>query len=367
MPKICHMTSAHSARDVRIFHKMCVSLAHAGYDTYLVAPGESFTEKGVQVVGAGDKPVSRLKRMTGMAKKVYQKALEIDADIYHFHDPELLPYGLKLKRKGKIAIFDSHEDCVAQIAEKTWIPSLIRIPLKWIFEQYQKHICKNISGVISVSPHICKRFEDMNVPVAMICNFPDVPSQYLPPKLDGKTLVFAGGISKQWSHSLILDAMERVPNARYVLCGKGHDGYLEPLTHKPAWSRVDYRGMIPFAAVPAALAEGHAGMSVLQYSGNMGGKTGTLGNTKIFEYMLAGLPIVCTDFTLWQEIMDEYHFGICVDPTNTEEIAAAVRYLMDNPAEARQMGENGRKAVLEKYNWNAEEAKLLSLYQSLCE
>ena len=64
--------------------------------------------------------------------------------------------------------------------------------------------------------------------------------------------------------------------------------------------------------------------------------------------------------------MDKWNFGICVDPGNVEEITGAIRYLLDHPEEARRMGENGRRAVKEAFNWNVEEAKLLELYAELC-
>ena len=76
--KVCHMTSAHGVEDVRIFHKECVSLAKAGYETYLVERGESYDKNGVHIVGVGEISGNRMKRMTQGAKAVYQKALELD-------------------------------------------------------------------------------------------------------------------------------------------------------------------------------------------------------------------------------------------------------------------------------------------------
>ena len=112
------MTRAHRINDTRIFHKECVPLAKAGYEVYLVANGESYDKDGVHVRGIGEPPSSRMKRMTKTVKKIYKAAVEIDADVYHFHDPELLPYGLKLKRRGKKVIFDSHEDYLSTLSEK---------------------------------------------------------------------------------------------------------------------------------------------------------------------------------------------------------------------------------------------------------
>ena len=80
---------------------------------------------------------------------------------------------------------------------------------------------------------------------------------------------------------------------------------------------------------------------------------------------MAGLPVICTNFVRWKGCVDRWHCGICVDPENVDEIAAAIRYLLDHPDEARQMGENGRRAVKEEFNWGVEEKKLLALYEKL--
>ena len=109
MYKVCHMTSAHEAWDDRIFHQECVSLAREGSEVYLVQRGESGEKNGIHIIGVGEMPSSRLQRIRRGARRVYQAARALDADIYHFHDPELLPYGLKLKKAGKKVIFDSHE------------------------------------------------------------------------------------------------------------------------------------------------------------------------------------------------------------------------------------------------------------------
>jgi len=82
--------------------------------------------------------------------------------------------------------------------------------------------------------------------------------------------------------------------------------------------------------------------------------------TKTFEYMAMGLPVIASNFPLYREIVEGAECGICVDPLNPEEIAGAIRWIIDHPAEAEQMGKNGHRAVEERYNWGKEEKKLLS-------
>src|SRR5699024_4873856 len=134
--RVCHLTSVHRAEDPRIFHKECTSLVKKGYEVYLVAHGESYIKNKVNIIGVGKKPTSRYKRFIESSQKVYKAAKALQADIYHLHDPELLPYALKLKKTGAKVIFDSHEDYISTITEKDYLPSFTRNLIAKIFKRY---------------------------------------------------------------------------------------------------------------------------------------------------------------------------------------------------------------------------------------
>ena len=364
--KVCHMTSVHSSDDTRIFHKMCVSLAKAGYETHLVAPGESFSADGVSVNGVGPRPASRLKRMFSFAGTVYKKALAIDADIYHFHDPELIPYGLKLKRSGKIVIYDSHEDYTQTIRESTWIPAPLRGIIARIYSVRERQACVRLDAVVGVVPQLIQRFEKHGaLNTVMITNYPVADKSIpLPPRNRNRKLCFAGGVVPKWLHENIISTLSAC-DARYDLAGPAADAYLQKLQSLDGWGRVNYYGHLPHKEVPSFLRGCAAGLAVHDYIGSLFDRMGVVGVTKLFEYMLNGLPVICTDFSVWKDVVESDNCGLCVNPNDTQAIENAIRYLLDHPDEADVMGQNGRKAVLEKYNWDTQAAVLIELYETL--
>ena len=363
--KVCHMTSAHSATDVRIFHKQCTSLAKAGYETYLVAPGDSFIENGVQVIGVGLKPASRIKRMFFFAKQVYKKAKEVDADIYHLHDPELLPYGHKLKKLGKKVIYDIHEHYVQTIRAKVWLPKPLRAISAMVYARKEKNACKRFDAIIYVTPTQLELIKPYDANAYMVTNFPIVDAQaQLPVRSENRKLCFAGGILPRGLHENLISMLEEC-DAQYELAGGGSLEYLNKLKLLQGWQKVNFRGKTSFQEAQILMQKSAVGVAILDYDANNMWRTGTLGVTKIFEYMLNGLPLICTDFVLWKKIVDTEQCGICVNPHDKDAIKKAILHLLDNPKEATQMGANGFKAVMEKYNWGTQEAILFKVYENL--
>ena len=96
---ICHFTTVHPRDDVRVFYKQCISLAKEGLKvTLIVADGKGNEfRNGVDIIDIGKSSGGRFTRITKTSKTMFNKLLQIDADIYQFHDPELLSTGGKLK------------------------------------------------------------------------------------------------------------------------------------------------------------------------------------------------------------------------------------------------------------------------------
>lgn len=367
MVKVCHISSAHVSTDARIFRKECTTLSEAGFDVYLVIEGDSRVENGVHIVGLGKIPKGRLNRMTCFARKAYKTAAKLNCDIYHLHDPELIQYAKKLKKKGKKVIFDSHENTLEQIEEKKWIPSRLRKIVSKLYNKYATGILRKFDCLISVTPHIVNQLKIINPQTYMITNYPQLTPFHHREIESSKviSLCFTGGISPQWSHEQIITLIGDIDNVDYRLCGWGNDVYLNRLKSLPGWEKVKYYGKVPFDTSLKVQNESDVGIALLVPSNNTGGGIGTIGNTKIFEYMMAGLPIICTDFELWQEIVKKYQCGICVPYNDTQKIKKAIEYLYNNPVERQRMGTNGRLAVEKEFNWQSEGEKLIAIYNRI--
>ena len=363
--RICHITSLHPANDVRIFHKECVSLAKQ-YEVYMIAPNiEDDTLREVHRVGVS-LPTGRLKRLFHL-KKVLKKALEIDAAIYHLHDPELLFLGPKLRRKGKKVIFDSHEDVPMQILTKEYLPHWSRKFLSRIYAQYEKRLMKCYDALVTVTPSILERIARINKRSVMVTNYPEykeLPSR-VPHTDNTRYICFAGGVDERYMHEYVIQSLQYT-SARYLLAGPCFiPSYFKKLQALPSWDRVDYQGILPPEKMIDLYTRADVGIVLLDYSPNVGYRKGTLGVLKLFEYMMAGIPVVATDLELWKEIIEGNNCGICIDPHDVHAIADAVNWLIDNPEKARQMGKNGHRAVKEKYNWTTQEQVLFDLYKTL--
>ena len=365
--RVCHITSVHPAKDVRIFYKECTSLAKV-YEVYLIAPNVSDeVDSGVHIVGV-ELPKSRIKRVAKL-NKVYKKAIEIDANIYHIHDPELMRIGVKLHKKGKIVIFDSHEDVPQQIFTKEYLPSWSKKTLSSLYAFFEQKLLSRYDALISVTPFIVERLKKINANTVMITNYPSI-SEYdiLETKKndfsDRKAVCFAGGVSKRYMHEKVVSSLE-FTNCNYLMAGPAYPSYLEQLRKMKFWKKVDYLGFLGREEIVEMYNKSFAGIVLLDYSPNVGYHQGTLGVLKMFEYMIAGIPVIATDFVLWKSIIEENRCGICINPHDIHAIADAINFYHHHPDVAKEQGERGRRIVLEKYNWSTQEVILLNLYHAL--
>lgn len=362
------MSSAHRGLDIRIFAKECVSLAEAGYETHLVitASGDAIVKAAARNVALHPlpSPTSRLARIFKQSWRCYRTARKLDADIYHFHDPELIPYGMLLKLAGKQVIYDAHEDLPRDILDKEWVPAWARRVIATGAELVENIGARWFFAVVAATPFIAQRYRRVTPSAIDINNYP-LPDELAPPEVAlsrRKQVCYVGGITRLRGLRPLVEALPAVRGVSLILCGQfAEPGFEMELKALPGWQQVDFRGQVGRKDMQRILGESIAGVVTFLPIPN---HTDAQPN-KMFEYMSAELPVIASDFPLWRQIVDDAGAGVCVDPQSSQAIANAIRGLLDDPAKVERMGKAGREAVLERYNWPNEAAKLVDFYKGL--
>lgn len=362
---VVHLTSVHNRSDVRIFYKMCKSLASSGYNVTLVVAdglGDTFYD-GVSILDVGINS-GRFLRFFAGSYKILFSALKLNADIYHLHDPELMFIGLILKFMGKRVVFDSHEDTAKQILIKNYIPYRLRRLISFLYAIIESGICRWFDGVVAATPHIRLKFEKINDCVVDIKNFPILSTEMLSNiQSQSKYICYIGDVSVQRGVVEVVKSLAHLDSdIRLVICGRFSDTNTEVyLRSLPEWHRVDYMGFLDRHSVFNVMSHASAGLVTLHptitYIDSL--------PVKMFEYMAAELPVIASDFPLWREIIQRADCGLLVDPLSSLSIAKAVNYLLIHTEKAKVMGRNGRFAVINFYNWDVEALSLLEFYREI--
>jgi glycosyltransferase involved in cell wall biosynthesis len=374
--KVCLITTVHQAFDIRIFHKQAQSLSKAGYAVSLIATyNKEEIVDGVRIIPI-PKATNRFKRIFGSTLTALKLALKQDADIYHFHDPELYLLEVFIKiLKRKPVIHDAHEHYSKDILAKEWIPEKYRKLYLFVFEAIEKFSLNFIDAVVYVVPDIKNRYSNFKGEFLEIRNYPKLElfnCELNQNERNHKKVIFIGGLTPVRGITELVAAFscvkQKIPDAKLDLLGPISVKYKQKLqtiiNERDLNENITFYGQIPVNKLNYYVSK--ASIGIVPYLPITENNVIGLPN-KIFEYMSCGCAVVCSNFPLYKEIVEDNKCGFTIDPTNPEEIAEKIIYLIQNPDKAREFGENGYKAVEEKYNWENEAQKFLDLYKSLIE
>lgn len=365
MTKICHLSSVHFHQDTRVLYKECSSLAKK-YETHLIAVNDLPKVVNNVKVHTFPKFKSRLLRILFAPILMFFKAREINAEIYHIHDPELIFCALALKFffKKKI-IFDVHEHIKKHFYSKPYyIPAFVTKIIAFAYSFIENNLLNKFDLIITATPLIKEEVLPYNKNVKDINNFPIIEEVNFDAKNKdvSNSICYIGAITEERGIFEMIKTLEFSDNFRLSLAGGFVSNELkEKSMGMKGWEKVDYHGFVDREKVYEIMQQSFAGLLILHPINNY---INSFPN-KMFEYMLAGIPIVASDFPLWKKILNNVNCAIFINPNDVEGIFKAVKYLKENPEIAKQMGRNGREKVLSDYNWEKEEKKLYELYEIL--
>ncbi|MBI5949002.1 MAG: glycosyltransferase family 4 protein [Chloroflexi bacterium] len=369
--RLCVLTSVHPPFDTRVFHRQAKSMAAAGFDVLLIAPG------------APAKPIdgvrfASLPTWGGRAGRplrwpiLFLKALRAKADVYHFHDPELLPWGLLLHWvTRKPVIYDAHEYLPEDIRQKHWIPGPLRRPLSTVAAFVERRIAAGLSAVVTVTPDMAERFSKVQRRTVLVRNFPPAPTEQPPAGERQPTVIYAGFMDAGRGLRILEDTARLVreshAGAAFLILGPVEWHGMPPEAArrtKAEWEArgIRFLGVVPHAEIPGYLASATVGWLPLDPANENYVRAWPV---KLAEYMMAALPIVASRLPIPGKVIDDEGCGFAVEPMSAPAHAAAIISLLDDPARAKAIGAAGRAAATRRYTWESEAQRLQTLYTDL--
>ena len=384
--RICILSSVHIALDNRVFYREACSLQRAGYEVTLIAVHDrAEVKEGVRIV-----PLPRVPRWQRplLWGKVVELALAVDADLYLFHDPELLlPTPLLRLQTGAPTIYDVHEANADFIAVKDYMPAALRYPAAWVFGWLEPLLARLQSGLIFADDQIALDFAEIDVAKTTLFNFPSVEfvrRASLTPALSERereaepeaepeqepTVLYLGGMERNRGSGLMVEAFARVvremPAARLLVVGHFMPPELEDeiMAHAARLGIADavtLTGRVPFENIGRYLQQATIGWVTWQPAR----KNQKNIPTKLFEYMAYGLPVVSSDLPSTRPFVHDGVNGYRVRADDPDAHAAVILSLLSDREYAARLGRAGQILVQERWNWQEMEKRLLRLVAEL--
>lgn len=370
--KVCMLTSAHIAVDDRIFYKEAVSLKKHFGEVVVIGPyekSESF-EEGIKIIGL--KRAESLFKRYLLVDELIDKAIEQKADVYHFHDYEVIFKVMKIKKalpNCKI-IYDVHEYYPDMIKMSKKIPAFLK-PFGSVFvDKKELRVAKKMDYIITTDDYNKERLSKINPKTDVIYNFSEfnvIENDDTEKKYD---VIYQGGISIERGAMKLVQAINEVKkhkdNVSLIFVGTFDDEEAKNTVFKYVEDNnlsenVKYLGRVSHIEVENYLRQSKMGVVAFlpypRYAKNI--------PIKQFEYMSCGLPVVGGYLPSVKRFITAYNSGIVVDPTDPKDIAKAIIKLLDDEEFRKEIGSNGIKAVRQEYNWGNMENKLVEIYNGL--
>src|SRR5574343_513539 len=346
--KICHFSSVHNQTDTRVFYRECAWLAKQ-FDVTLIAIGNfSGQKEGVQLIGL-PKPTSRLKRLLHTTRLVYKLAKQQQADIYHFHDPELIPFAWLLSVQGKKVVYDIHETVTESLKDKSWLPLKGLVSkLYLVFEILAANRFELVLAESSYVPVYRRRFP--NKTLHLVRNF--APAKLLQAFINTNRathnnqvrIFYMGSIDQLYAHKPMLEALallrKQGVDATLKLIGWYSPETLAEIKSWPFWNEIkDHVYMPGFMEVNRGYEHSlDCNLAFSFVSDNL--NVAQSFPRKMYEYMHVSLPVITSGHLLYKQMVETHALGISVAHNTAVEIAQAVTQLIQSGEYLNTLAQN---------------------------
>lgn len=377
---VCFLSSMHPARDKRVFEKEARALAEAGCDVVHlcpIGPGES---GGIEVVdGIRIRRLAVGRGLVGRAfalPRLVREAKREAADFYHCNEVDSWVAGIVAARMtGAKVVFDVHEHYPSAFGA-AYLPRWTRGVSAALVRLLYRLLSPLTDGFVYAKASVAADFVVDEERTALVRNLPPLklldvsPIERTRPDEPAEVVAIHTGYMgriRGWPELLDALSLSDTANVSCVLMGQFNDAseaeFHDRVDEMGLRDRISLEPWRPFVEAYERLLEADIGLILFQpgYQNHVFASP-----HKLFEYMLARLPVVAPDFAVEVvDIVEGYDCGILVDTSSPEAIAAALGELRSNPEMRRAMGTRGREAVLDTLNWESEVGNLYALYDRL--
>lgn len=377
-PITFHIAPGQWAGHGRIYHRICLSLAHAGYAVHLaahpsvngyVAPEVQFHSLG----NFGKTTLSwRLMQRLRRSDRAYQLAIRSNANLFHFYAPEFITWAVRLRRKtNRPVIFDCMEDFEGYALQRRGIPDLLRRPLARLVRAQLRYAVRNVDAVVVSDAGTGKLLEPYARRVLVVHNYPQL-ALFPDPQDRGGTkqfdLTYHGSIPRYhlevcFAIDEALLARGRHVTWRFIGRLSETEWFMRETARRNASQRFIYAGLVAHDQVAGEVLKARIGIIPLpnlpKFQHNI--------PQKLFEFMALRMPVVLSDLPPSRPFVGDGACALMVKPDDPAAYADAIIRLLDNPTLCQQMGTEARRRVEQIYNWERESSRLLDLYAELLE
>lgn len=341
---------------VRAVHKQAYTLASDGHEVILLVK-EKLVEDylGMRVVAAAA-PFNSVYRPLLNLPALFRQARRLNGDIYVLRNPDTIPLAFALHAFGHKVIYDTQEDFSKRPLIRDSLPAWVRPPVARLITACERLLARVTSTVIitQAQQSITLGGRTLLQPNAPLTSGPileDALSMNVAKKDNEFLLIYVGAITRERGIFAMLELVKKINRSRS--CCLELLGWFSPETLKdeamqhPGWRHVRYRGTVSHAETLARIEQADVGLAILDPIADYP----TSSITKIYEYMLFGIPIIASNFPAWIVSTPTGPPGFYVDPTSIDEIFEAGRRLASDDALCARMAASGRQYIETEFSW----------------